>query len=143
VIIRLELLGYEYRGVEYPNNGVCVMYADPTREHDDTLLMPGPSLDYIWERISEMPILTTDPVARMVEMRNRRKVEPQVSDPVNQRATEQQCKFLFAIGRESGLSPEEVEEWSLSLYGGYVDQLNRRDASTLIEALQRKRSERA
>lgn len=72
VIIRLELLGYEYRGVDYPNNGVCVMYANPANKAD-TMLLPGPSIDYIWGRLGELPILTTDPIAQMVEMKERRK----------------------------------------------------------------------
>lgn len=62
-------------------------------------------------------------------------------DPGNGRATERQVKFIFAIAREAGLDEQELGAWSQELYGQDVDQLNRRDASTLIEALQRRRNE--
>lgn len=59
----------------------------------------------------------------------------------NQRATERQVKFIHAIAREAGLDELELAEWSQELYGMGVDELNRRDASALIEALQRRRNE--
>jgi hypothetical protein len=62
-------------------------------------------------------------------------------DPATQRATERQVKFIFAIAREAGLDEQELTTWSQELYGQDVAQLNRRDASTLIEALQRRRNE--
>lgn len=63
------------------------------------------------------------------------------NDPGNQRATERQVKFIYAIAREAGLDGEELVAWSQELYSQDVDQLNRRDASTLIEALQRRRND--
>jgi len=63
------------------------------------------------------------------------------ADPATQRATERQVKFIFAIAREAGLDEQELTTWSQELYGQEVSQLNRRDASTLIEALQRRRNE--
>lgn len=63
------------------------------------------------------------------------------SDQGNQRATERQVKFIYAIAREAGLDEQELATWSQELYSQDVDQLNRRDASTLIEALQRRRNE--
>jgi hypothetical protein len=63
------------------------------------------------------------------------------SDPGTQRATERQVKFIYAIAREAGLDEQELAAWSQELYSQEVDQLNRRDASTLIEALQRRRNE--
>jgi hypothetical protein len=62
-------------------------------------------------------------------------------DQGNQRATERQVKFIHAIAREAGLDEQELADWAQELYGQAVDQLNRRDASTLIEALQRRRNE--
>ncbi len=62
-------------------------------------------------------------------------------DPGSQRATERQVKFIHAIAREAGLDDQELITWSQELYGKPVDQLDRRDASTLIEALQRRRNE--
>jgi hypothetical protein len=64
-----------------------------------------------------------------------------VGDPATQRATERQVKFIFAIAREAGLDEQELTTWSQELYGQEVSELNRRDASTLIEALQRRRNE--
>lgn len=58
-----------------------------------------------------------------------------------QRATERQVKFIYAIAREAGLDEAELGDWSQELYGMPVDELNRRDASALIEALQRRRNE--
>jgi hypothetical protein len=63
------------------------------------------------------------------------------NDQGNQRATERQVKFIYAIAREAGLDEQELAAWSQELYSQDVDQLNRRDASTLIEALQRRRNE--
>ncbi len=62
-------------------------------------------------------------------------------DQGNQRATERQVKFIRAIAREAGLDEQELIAWTQELYSQEVDQLNRRDASTLIEALQRRRNE--
>jgi hypothetical protein len=62
-------------------------------------------------------------------------------DPGSQRATERQVKFIHAIAREAGLDEQELAAWSQELYGKPVDRLDRRDASTLIEALQRRRNE--
>lgn len=62
-------------------------------------------------------------------------------DQGNQRATERQVKFIQAIAREAGLDEQELADWTQELYGQEVEQLNRRDASTLIEALQRRRNE--
>jgi hypothetical protein len=61
--------------------------------------------------------------------------------PENQRATERQIKFIYAISREAGLDEQELSTWTQELYGCEVGELNRRDASTLIEALQRRRNE--
>lgn len=66
---------------------------------------------------------------------------PRADDQGSQRATERQVKFIWAIGAEAGLPEAEIEAWSQQLYRGDVDQLNRRDAATFIEALQRRRNE--
>lgn len=63
------------------------------------------------------------------------------NDAATQRATERQVKFIFAIAREAGLDEQELVTWSQELYGQEVAELNRRDASALIEALQRRRNE--
>lgn len=58
-----------------------------------------------------------------------------------QKATERQVKFIYAIAREAGLDEQELQNWSQELYNQEVEELNRRDASVLIEALQRRRNE--
>lgn len=58
-----------------------------------------------------------------------------------QQATERQIKFIHAIAREAGLDEGELESWSEELYGVGISALNRRDASALIEQLQRRRNE--
>lgn len=59
----------------------------------------------------------------------------------SRQATERQVKFIHAIAREAGLDDNELEAWSQELYGLPVAALNRRDASALIDALQRRRNE--
>lgn len=75
VIIRLELLGYEYRGVDYNNGEYIYVTFEPGFERAGMKInmLGGKDFGEIMERIGEMPILTTDPTARMVEERNRRK----------------------------------------------------------------------
>lgn len=63
------------------------------------------------------------------------------TDPGSQRATERQVKFIHAIAREAGLDEQELAAWCQELYSKTVEQLDRRDASTLIEALQRRRND--
>lgn len=63
------------------------------------------------------------------------------SDPARQRATDRQIKFIGAIAREAGLDEQELATWCAELYNTDLDKLNRRDASALIEALQRRRDE--
>jgi len=67
--------------------------------------------------------------------------EPAAQAGNTQRATERQVKFIRAIAREAGLDEAELAAWSQELYSQDVDELNRRDASALIEALQRRRNE--
>lgn len=66
----------------------------------------------------------------------------QTLPPEQQPATERQVKFTIAIAREVGLEGEELATWCQELYGKQaVEELNRRDCSSLIEALQRRRNE--
>ena len=65
----------------------------------------------------------------------------QAPDAHNQRASEKQVKFIWAISAEAGLDGAETERWCEELYSVAVDQLSRRDASAFIEALQRRRNE--
>jgi hypothetical protein len=64
-----------------------------------------------------------------------------VDNPALQLSTERQQKFIGAIAREAGLDQMELDTWVDELYGCTVAELNRRDASALIEALQRRRNE--
>ncbi|HEY8600077.1 MAG TPA: recombinase RecT [Thermomicrobiales bacterium] len=56
-------------------------------------------------------------------------------------ATQRQVRFIFAIGKEAGLDDLTVDTRAQEMFGGTVEQLNRRDAVLLIEALQRRRNE--
>lgn len=67
---------------------------------------------------------------------------PRPAAGATEQITERQLKFVWAIGREGGLEEQEVRDWVAELFNGAeVEQLNRRDASNLIEALQRRRNE--
>lgn len=62
----------------------------------------------------------------------------------NAAATERQIKFVWAISREAKVEPDDLLEWTQELFGKTdIDTLTRLEASSLIEALQRRRSERA
>lgn len=67
---------------------------------------------------------------------------PQAADQGNERATERQVKFIRAIGAQAGLDEAALERWCQELHACSIEQLNRRDASTFMEALQRRRAER-
>lgn len=93
-------------------------------------------------RIVDTPIdLAATNLTKRQEQRKREAEAREINDPALQRATERQVKFIFAIAREAGLDEQELTTWSQELYGQEVGALNRRDASTLIEALQRRRNE--
>ena len=49
----------------------------------------------------------------------------------------------YAIGREAYMTAEEVREWSDEIFSNPPEQINRRDASALIDALQRRRNKEA
>lgn len=57
-------------------------------------------------------------------------------------ATDRQVQFAFTLGREAGLDEAALGDWSREMYGKGVVDLNRRDMSAFIEALQRRRQER-
>ncbi len=59
----------------------------------------------------------------------------------DQPATERQVKFIYAIGKEARLDQAAVDTLSRGLFGGAVNELNRRDATLLIEEVQRQRNE--
>lgn len=56
-------------------------------------------------------------------------------------ATERQVKFIFGIGKEAKLDQAAVDTLSRGLFGGAVNELNRRDATLLIEEVRRQRTE--
>lgn len=58
-----------------------------------------------------------------------------------QLATERQVKFIRSLAREAGLDEQELAAWTTELYQKDLDQLDRREASALIEAIQRRRTE--
>jgi len=59
------------------------------------------------------------------------------------KGTERQVKFVYALAGECRMDEQELGDWAEELYGERViEQLNRRDISTLIESLQRRRQDR-
>jgi hypothetical protein len=74
-------------------------------------------------------------------MGRRRARRPANADLSVTPATERQVSFIYALGREAGLDKAEVLEWSDELFGNPPEQITRRDASALIDALQRKRND--
>ena len=45
-------------------------------------------------------------------------------------------KYLHAVAREAGLTPEELEERAVETFGTGISTLSRRDISTFIEQVQ-------
>jgi len=58
---------------------------------------------------------------------------------LNQPATERQIRYVQAIAHEAGMDDEGLKSEVRRLFGGAVEELNRRDASALIERLQSRR----
>jgi hypothetical protein len=56
-------------------------------------------------------------------------------------ATERQVSFVYAIGREAGMGREEVDGFCEGLFDAGPELLTRKEASTVIDALQRKRND--
>jgi len=73
-----------------------------------------------------------------VDIRSAR--SPQSTPSANrQEATPRQVKYLHAVGREVGLTSDDLNERSRQSFGVEVDGLNRRDISALIEQIQSER----
>lgn len=64
---------------------------------------------------------------------------PLTASQLNQPATQRQIRFVQAIAREAGLSPNEVDAEAQRLYGVRLEDITRRDASAFIERLQARR----
>jgi hypothetical protein len=60
---------------------------------------------------------------------------------VSQAATQRQIRFVQAIGREAGLTDEQIEDEARKSFGTGLDALSRRDASTMIDKLQARRQD--
>jgi hypothetical protein len=54
----------------------------------------------------------------------------------DQPATERQLRFLQAVAREAGIDASGLDERAMSEFGVKAAELNRRDASTLIDLMQ-------
>lgn len=74
-----------------------------------------------------------------VDIRSARTVRPAANGAARQEATPRQIKYLHAVAREVGLSPEDLEERAIDGFGVPVAELGRRDVSTLIEQIQAER----
>jgi hypothetical protein len=134
------LLRLEYQGKEDPDS----QYAD--RRAGMRIFVAGFEKDRDVHRPAEVEGEDDAPFDRaesaaVAEAQVRKEEATRNADMGSQRATERQMRFIYAIGREAGMDEDAVNDWSLELYAREVDQLNRRDASTLIDALQRRRNE--
>ncbi len=61
--------------------------------------------------------------------------------PPEQAATQRQLRYLQAVAREAGLDAAALDEHAVREFGVPAIELNRRDASTLIDLIQTRRSE--
>ncbi|MFM9106689.1 MAG: hypothetical protein ACKOWF_08320 [Chloroflexota bacterium] len=65
--------------------------------------------------------------------------DPTPAATANPAPTQRQIRYLQAVGREAGLSDEEIEQEAIGRFGTGLKEISRRDASILIEHLQARR----
>lgn len=58
-----------------------------------------------------------------------------------QAATQRQLRYLQAVAREAGIDAASLDELAMSDFGVLANDLNRRDASTLIDNIQTRRTD--
>ena len=75
VILRLELLGYAYKGVDYNDGAYLYVTFDPPVQRGNVTanMLGGRNWLEIMERMDELPILNPDPLVRSIEARTRRR----------------------------------------------------------------------
>lgn len=93
----------------------------------------------------------------VVQPRSRREAEPEAQmvkfnqgmarqrvgeDTGHLPATERQHSLIKSMGREAGLQDDELQTWSDELYGRWLQDLDRRQASDFIEKLTERRNGR-
>ncbi len=65
---------------------------------------------------------------------------PAVGTAPRQEATPRQMKYLHAVAREVGLSPDDLETRAQEEFGESLANISRRDVSVLIERIQSERA---
>jgi len=72
---------------------------------------------------------------------NDRGPDVQVATAPEQAATQRQLRYLQAVAREAGIDAASLDELAMGEFGVQANGLSRRDASTLIDNIQTRRSD--
>jgi hypothetical protein len=70
-----------------------------------------------------------------------RNPDAQVAAAPEQAATQRQLRYLQAVAREAGIDASSLDELAMSEFGVLANDLSRRDASTLIDNIQTRRTD--
>jgi hypothetical protein len=70
-----------------------------------------------------------------------RNPDAQVASAPEQAATQRQLRYLQAVAREAGIDAASLDELAMSEFGTLANDLSRRDASTLIDNIQTRRTD--
>jgi hypothetical protein len=140
ILLRLVYQGKEEEGSAYADRRLGMKLFIAGFEKDRDVHRASSDLD---DDDDDAPF-DTDPV--IVAERNVERVRAQAeaskaADLSVTPATDRQVAFIYALGREVGLDKGQVAEWSVELFNNLPEVITRRDASALIDALQRKRLE--
>jgi uncharacterized protein YbdZ (MbtH family) len=65
----------------------------------------------------------------------------QVASAPEQAATQRQLRYLQAVAREAGIDASSLDELAMAEFGVQASGLSRRDASTLIDSIQTRRTD--
>jgi hypothetical protein len=132
LLLRLVYQGKEEEGSAYADRRLGMKLFIAGFEKDRDVHRASSDLD---DEDDDAPFSTSPPSSPVAA------IAREAADLAVTPATERQVSFIYALGREAGMDKAEVAEWSDELFGHSVEQITRRDASALIDALQRKRDD--
>jgi len=132
LLLRLVYQGKEEEGSAYADRRLGMRLFIAGFEKDRDVHRASSDLDDDYDGDEIVPFVSATPAATTTTQNANLAVTP---------ATDRQVQFIYAIGREANLNQTDVNEWSKELFGNPPQQITRRDASALIDALQRKRQE--
>jgi hypothetical protein len=133
LLLRLVYQGKEEEGSAYADRRLGMKIFIAGFEKDRDLHRASSDLD---DEDDDAPFATPSPSAAVVAAH-------QNADLAVTPATERQVAFLYALGREMGLGRSEVDGFCQGLFDAGPEMLTRKEASAVIDALQRKRNEEA